>query len=332
MEGGDAGAPIYGAAPLSEAGCDDITFFANPLYLPALRKTKAAAVLVPLDFAEDIASARIRVANPSLAFARLVAAFSPEPVTFPPGIHPTAIVAADATVADDASIQPYAVIESGAVIGAGTVIGAHAYIGHQTRIGGQCLIYPNVTIRERCLVANRVIIHSGAVIGADGFGFEFVEGKHVKIPQTGIVQIDDDVEIGANTTIDRARFGRTWIQQGAKLDNQVMVAHNVVVGAHSILCAQAGISGSTRLGSHVTIAGQAGIVGHVEIGDQSIICAKAGVGKSLPAKSIYLGTPAEPMSDSKRRFALTSRRRMESLFQRLKALEARAGIRTQDSE
>jgi len=323
LEGGDPSTEIYGVAPLSDAGSEDVTFFANAHYLPALRKSRAAAALVPTDFSEQITIPLIRVENPSLAFSKLMAVFQPEPIRFAPGIHASAIVAADATIAESASIQPCAVIESGAVIGENVVIGAHCYIGHETKIGDDTLIYPRVTIRERCLIGKRVILNSGVTIGGDGFGFEFQNGKHVKIPQIGIVQIDDDVEIGANSTVDRARFGRTWIQQGAKIDNLVMIAHNVVVGPHNIICGQVGISGSTRLGSYVTIAGQAGIVGHIEIGDQAIIAAQTGIGHSIAPKEVYLGTPGEPMSDSKRRFVMTSRRQMEKLLNRVKELEKR---------
>ena len=178
---------------------------------------------------------------------------------------------------------------------------------------------PRVTIGARCLVGDRVIIHSGAVVGSDGFGFEFAGGRHVKIPQTGIVQVDDDVEIGANTTIDRARFGRTWIQQGTKIDNLVQIAHNVVVGKHCILVSQAGISGSTRLGNYVTLAGQVGIVGHIEIGDQAIVAAKSGVSKSVPPKEVFFGYPATPIKEQKEQLACIAR--LPKLYARVKKLE-----------
>ncbi len=192
-------------------------------------------------------------------------------------------------------------------------------------IGAGCLIYPHVTIRERSVLGARVVIHSGAVIAADGFGFVVVEGRHEKVPQVGIVQIDDDVEIGANTTIDRARFGRTWIKQGAKIDNLVQIAHNAVVGQHSIIAAQAGIAGSSRVGDYVMIGGQVGVTGHVEIGDRNIIAAKTGVSKDLPADGgIWWGTPATPLRKMKEQIAWIHR--LGKLFARVKAIEKKLGI------
>lgn len=317
---GDASIEIRGVASLADADAGEITFYANPRYAPVLRSSKAGAVLVPRDFAEDIEPARIRVDDPAASFAKLLEDFAPTPVVYPPGIHPTAIIAADAVIAPDAAIQPFVVIEAGVVIGSGTVIGAHGFVGLGSSIGVNCIVYPNVTIRERSKIGNRVILHPGVVIGSDGFGYEMVNGKHVKVPQTGIVQIDDDVELGSNTTVDRARFGRTWIRHGAKIDNQVMIAHNVVVGPHSILCAQVGISGSSRLGSYVTLAGQVGIAGHVEIGDQVVLGARSGVAKNMPNKGVYMGAPAEPIQEHKKRFAQTGR--IKSLGERVKRLEA----------
>jgi UDP-3-O-[3-hydroxymyristoyl] glucosamine N-acyltransferase len=221
------------------------------------------------------------------------------------------------------SIQPHAVIEAGAKIGGGTVIGAGSYVGHETVIGSGCLIYPQVTIRERTRIGSRVIIHSGAAIGADGFGFEVVDGRQEKIQQLGIVQIDDDVEIGANTTIDRARFGRTWIQQGVKIDNLVQIAHNVVIGKNSVIVAQTGISGSTRVGEHVTMAGQVGIVGHVEIADGTVIAAQSGVSKSIPG-GIWFGYPASPIAEAKQQIAWVHR--LGKLFARVKEIEKKLGL------
>ena len=227
---GDPAQEITGAASLVEAAPGEITFYGNPRYLAAFRRTRATAAFVPADFSEKIVGSQIRVANPIKAFEQVVFKFAPKPIKFVPGIHSTAVVDPDAKLGERVSIQPYAVIERGAQIGENTVIGAGTYVGHETIIGPGCMIYPRVTIRERTHIGARVIIHSGAVIGADGFGFEIEQGQQKKIAQLGIVQIDDDVEIGANTTIDRARFGRTWIQEGAKIDNLVQIAHNVVIG------------------------------------------------------------------------------------------------------
>ena len=202
-------------------------------------------------------------------------------------------------------------------------IGAGTYIGHEVGIGAACLIYPRVTIRERTRIGSRVIIHSGAVIGADGFGFEVVDGRQEKIRQLGIVQIDDDVEIGANTTVDRARFGRTWIQQGVKIDNLVQIAHNVVIGKNSIIVAQTGISGSTRVGERVMMGGQVGIVGHIEIADGSMIAAQSGVSKSIQG-GVWFGSPAVPLREAKQQIAWIHR--LGKLFARVKQIEKKLGL------
>jgi UDP-3-O-[3-hydroxymyristoyl] glucosamine N-acyltransferase len=310
---------ITGVASVSEADAGDITFFGNARYLPALRASKATAALVPLDFVETIPAIPLRVENPSVAFAAIVQRFAPPPVTFAPGIHPTAVIAENVTLGSDVSIQPHAVIESGASIGDGSIIGAGAYVGHNALIGAACHLHPNVTIRESCVLGDRVVIHSGTVIGSDGFGYEQVGGRHVKIPQVGIVQIDNDVEIGANVTIDRARFGRTWIQEGTKIDNLVQIAHNVIVGPHCILISQTGISGSTRLGHHVITAGQAGLVGHITIGDGAVIAAKSGISKDVPAGEVWMGIPAINARAFKERVAYTNR--IGPLIERVKKLE-----------
>ena len=318
----DGAKPITGAAALADAGEGHCTFFGNAKYLSQLKASRATAALVPLDFHEPISPVAIRVENPSLAFARVLEIFAPEPAHFAPGVHPTAVVGRDVLLGENVSVQPFVVIEDGACIGANTVLGAHGYIGHGASIGTDCQIAPRVTIGARCVLGSRVIIHSGAVLGSDGFGFEFSGGRHVKIPQTGIVQIDDDVEIGANVAIDRARFGRTWIQEGTKIDNLVQIAHNVVVGKHCLIVAQAGISGSTRLGNYVTLAGQVGVVGHIEIGDQTIVAAQSGVSKSLGPKQVVFGCPALPLREAKEQIAHIGR--LPKLYARVKKLEQHA--------
>lgn len=315
---------ISGAASLAEAAGNEVAFYSDARYGSLLRKTRAAAVFVPLDFSEAISPARIRVANPSKAFEQVVRRFAPKPIVFAAGTHSSAVIDPSAKLGARVSIQPHAVIEPLAIIGDDTFVGAGTYIGHESVIGASCAIYPNVTIRERTRIGARVIIHSGAVIGADGFGFETVENRHEKIPQLGIVQIDNDVEIGANTTIDRARFGRTWIQEGVKIDNLVQIAHNVVIGKHSIIAAQTGISGSTRIGERVTMAGQVGIVGHVTIGDGSILAAQSGVSKDVPSGEVWFGYPAAPLSEVKRQVAWV--RRLGQLFDRVKAIEKKLGL------
>lgn len=319
---GDPALKITGAASLGEAAAGEISFFANRKYVGLLRKTRASAVFVPPDFAEPIAAAQIRVSNPTKAFEQVVLKLAPKPVTFSPGIHQTAVVDPSVQLGERVSIQPCVVIEAGAKIGDDTIIGAGTYIGHETIIGSSSVIYPRVTIRERSRIGSRVIIHSGAVIGADGFGFEIVDGRQEKIQQLGIVQVDDDVEIGANTTVDRARFGRTWIQQGVKIDNLVQIAHNVVIGKNSVIVAQTGISGSTRVGERVTMAGQVGIVGHVEIADGSVIAAQSGVSKSVPGGT-WFGYPAGPIEEIKQQIVWI--RSLGKLFARVKEIEKKLG-------
>jgi UDP-3-O-[3-hydroxymyristoyl] glucosamine N-acyltransferase len=315
---GDPAREITGAASLDEAVEGEIAFYNNPKYMPRLRKTRASAVFVPQDFAEEITASQVRVPDPSKAFEQVVLKLAPKPINFPAGAHSTAIIDPSAKLGDRVSVQPHAVIEPNVTIGNDTVIGAGSYVGHESQIGTDCMIYPNVSIRERTKIGSRVIIHSGAVIGADGFGFEFKDGRQRKIPQIGIVQIDDDVEIGANTTIDRARFGRTWIQEGVKIDNLVQVAHNVVIGKHTVIAAQAGISGSVRIGERVSMAGQVGIVGHATIGDGTMIAAQSGVSKNIPG-GVWFGYPAVPFEEAKKQFAWIHR--LGRLFERVKAIE-----------
>ncbi len=326
-----AGSPdtsIGGVASLAEAGEGEVSFFGNPKYLAVLRRSHAAAVLVPRGYPPEAfgwqpdgnTPALVAVDNPSLEFAKLVARFTPPPAADVPGIDPTAVLGRDVRLGRDVCVRPYAVIEDGVELGDGVSVGAGTFIGAGSTVGAGSRIYPHVTIREHTRIGRRVIIHSGTVIGGDGFGFERKEGRHVKIPQTGIVQIDDDVEIGANVTIDRARFGRTHVGEGTKIDNLVHLAHNVVVGPHCLLVAQVGISGSTRLGKYVTVAGQVGVVGHVEIGDEAVVGAQAGVSKSVPAKAVVWGCPAEPLDKFKELHAY--RGRLPKLVERVKKLEA----------
>ena len=320
---GDPTLQITGAASLMEAAQGEISFFTDRKYIGLLRRTRASAIFVPPDFAEPINAAQIRVSNPTKAFEEVLLKFAPKPITFETGVHPSAVVDPSAQLGHRVSIQPLAVIEPGAKIGDNTIIGAGSYVGHETVIGSACHIYPNVTIRERSRIGSRVIIHSGAVIGADGFGFEMVDGRHQKLPQLGRVQIDDDVEIGANTTVDRARYGRTWIQEGVKIDNLVQIAHNVVIGKHSVIVAQAGISGSTLVGERVTMAGQVGIAGHLEIADGTIIAAQSGVAKSLPG-GVWFGYPAVPFAEAKQQIAWIHR--LGKLFARVKEIEKKLGL------
>ncbi len=316
---GDANLTITGAASLAEASPEEITFFGNPRYLAAFRQTRAAAAFVPADFEEQIVPAQIRVANPSKAFEQVVIRLAPEPIAFPAEIHPTAVIAENVSLGENISLGAHVVLESGVQLGDNVRLGAGCYIGHETTIGAGTILYPHVTIRERCKIGARVLLHSGIVIGSDGFGFEAVAGgARKKVPQVGIVQIDDDVEIGANTTIDRARFGRTWIQEGVKIDNLVQIAHNVIVGKHTVICAQCGIAGSVRIGERVILAGQVGVTGHIEIADDTMVGAQTGVSKSLRGGQ-WWSTPSVPLAAAKQQTAWV--RRLGKLFDRVKALE-----------
>lgn len=312
---------VTGVGSLDEATASDVSFLANPRYRDRVLPSRAGVVLVPEGFAELPPAGRawIVCADPSQAFSAAVAAFAPPPVHYPPGIHAAAVVAPSAVVPASVHVGPGAVVEADAVIGERTVIGAGCYIGQAVRIGEDCLLYPRVVVRERCLLGRRIILHPGVVIGSDGFGYVSGPQGHAKIPQVGIVQIDDDVEIGSLAAVDRARFGRTWIQRGTKIDNLVQVAHNVVIGQHCIVVAQVGISGSTRLGHGVVLAGQAGLVGHLTIGDGAVVMAQSGVSKDLPPKATVMGTPAL----DRREFARgqMNLKRMERLAKAVQDLE-----------
>lgn len=290
---GDAGVVITGVAGIKEASGGDITFLANPKYLPLIDKTLASAIITSRDVKIDSRPA-ILVDNPSLAFSKIISVFAPCEITHPKGIHPSACLGKNVSLGPDAAVGAYAVIGDNVSIGSGTIIYSGCFIGHDTKIGSKTLIYPNVSIRERIIIGDRVIIHSGTVVGSDGFGYIKIKGLNQKIPQIGNVEIQDDVEIGANVTIDRARFDKTVIGKGTKIDNLVQIAHNVVIGENSIIVAQAGISGSTTIGNGVTIAGQAGLVGHITVGDGAVLAAQAGVTKSVPANTMVSGYPAKP--------------------------------------
>ena len=296
---GDGDTQISGICGIREAGPGQLTFVANSKYLHLLESTKASAVIT----SKEVRTAPlpiIRTDNPSLAFAKLASLAHPDSEERPRGVSPKAVIGKKVRLGKGVAVQAFAVIEDGVEIGDRTVIYAGCYVGRRTRIGNDCLIYPNVSIREKVEIGHRVIIHSGTVIGSDGFGFATVQGVHHKIPQTGTVVVEDDVEIGANVTIDRARFGKTVIGKGTKVDNLVQIAHNVVIGPNGILVAQAGISGSTSLGKNVVLAGQAGVVGHITVGDNAMVGAQSGVSKSVPANAHVGGYPAKPLARAKR--------------------------------
>ncbi len=311
---------ISSVSGIRDAQSDQLSFIGNKKYQHQLESTKAGVVLVCPDLADAPAVDRTLIVcdNVDYAFAKVIAVFAEEPPKWPVGVHPSAVVSPDAKLGQGVSINANAVIEAGAEIGDGTVIGAGCYIGHDVKIGAGSLLYPNVTIMYRCVIGRKAVIHPGVVIGGDGFGFIPTKQGLVKVPQTGIVQIDDDVEIGANTTIDRARFGKTWIKSNVKIDNQVMVAHNVVIGESSILVAQCGIAGSAELGRGVVLAAKSGVNGHITLGDGVQVAGTSGVVKSLPAGAIALGTPAESQREFMARHTLPSR--FEKLSAKVEAL------------
>lgn len=321
---GDPDTIITGISGIKEAEEGDITFLANSRYLPLVDTTKASAIIV----SGDIASVKplVKIDNPSAAFVKVVDLILGDKFKYPQGIDPNSFIDKTARVSPSTFVGPQVVVEAEAQIGEDTVICAGSFIGRQTKIGKNCLIYPNVTIREKTEIANNVIIHSGAVIGSDGFGFTEIEGVCKKIPQIGIVFIEDDVEIGANATIDRARFDKTIIGKGTKIDNLVQIAHNVKVGKNCLIIAQAGVSGSTVIEDGVILAGQAGIVGHIRIGEKAIVAAQAGVTKSVQARTKVSGYPAKPHKVAARINAYLQRlpelnKKINQLERRIKFLE-----------
>ena len=315
---GDGDIVITGISGIKEAKKGDITFLANPKYSHLMETTKASAVITSYDVVNSYKPI-VRVENPSLAFTKIVNLFAPNEVKHPSGIHPTAIISQDCELGKNVGVGPYTIIEGKVKVGDRTVIYGGCYIGYSSEIGNDCLIYPRVVIRERVYIGSRVIIHSGAVLGSDGFGFATVRGVQKKIPQIGVVVIEDDVEIGANVTVDRARFDKTVIGRGTKIDNLVQIAHNVIIGENCIIVAQTGISGSTVLGKGVILAGQSGVVGHIHIGDGAIVAAQAGVTKSVPPNTKVSGYPAKPHPVAKRVNACVQK--LPSLYKKVRELE-----------
>lgn len=318
---GDGDILIYGVAGIKEAREGEITFVANPRYLSQIYRTQASAIII-WEGTQYNGRPMIQVSNPYFAFVKVVEAFSDKALKRGKGIHPTAIIGENVKIGSDAWIQAYSFIGDNAEIGDEVVISPFVYIGENTKVGSQTYIYPMVTIRENIEIGERVIVHSGTVIGSDGFGFAKVSDRHHKVPQIGTVIIKDDVEIGANVSIDRATIGETIIGRGTKIDNLVQIAHNVVVGEDCLIVAQVGIAGSAEIKDRVTLGGQAGVVGHITIGEDAQFAARAGISKNIPSGScVWSGTPAMPHTKELRLQA--SMRKLPELISQVRAMESR---------
>ncbi len=324
---GDPDIDIRGAAGIHDAGEGELTFLADRKLIETCAGSRASGVVVK-QFIPELGKPQIIVANPLYAFAKLLELFHVKPA-LPTGISGSAFVSPQATIGKDVSVHAFAYVSGGAVLGDRTIIHPGAFIGEGTVIGEECVIYPNVTVREGVIIGNRVIIHAGSVLGSDGFGYVFDGGRHYKIPQVGTVVIGDDVEIGANVTIDRATTGKTSIGKGTKIDNLVQVGHNVRIGEHSIIVAQVGIGGSTEIGSHVVLGGQVGIADHAILDDGCMVGAKGGVMGHLP-KGIYSGGPAIPHREWLKASALFAR--LPELHKRIRELEEKLSGMEKEAE
>ncbi|MBA3066326.1 UDP-3-O-(3-hydroxymyristoyl)glucosamine N-acyltransferase [bacterium] len=295
---------IKNIADIESAEPGEITFISNPKYRAALKKTRASAVIIQSGMETDIPSVICR--NPYLGFAKTISLFRDPPPRPCAGINPLASVS-EGFIADDAAIDAFVVVSKNAKVGRGTAIMPHVFIGEGAEIGDNCFIYPNVTVREKVKVGNNVIIHSGSVIGSDGYGYVQDEGIHKKIPQAGNVVICDNVEIGANVCIDRAALSETFIGEGTKIDNLVHIAHNVKIGKHCLILGQTGIAGSTVIGDYTTLASQSGISGHLKIGNHVTVAARGGVIKDIPDGALVSGFPARDHREMLKVHAATMR-------------------------
>jgi len=321
---GDGEVEITGASSIEEARAGEITFVASPKYLPKLGETKASAIIVSPEVTRADKSL-LCVTNPHLAFAKIVGLFFYKPYQ-PKGIDAKAWISPTAQLGKDLTVYPFVYIGDRCRIGDRVTLHPGVFIGEDSSIGEESVIYPNASLYSGTVIGKRVILHSGVVVGSDGFGYVKDGKKNVKIPQVGSVEIEDDVEIGANTTIDRAALGKTIIRRGVKIDNLVQVAHNVVIGEDSIIVAQVGISGSTKIGSNVILAGQVGVVDHVEIGDNVMVGAQSGVPYDLAPNQGYTGSPALPHREFLRAISVfpklpEMRKTLLDIEKRLKELE-----------
>lgn len=325
---GDPETRIKGVSGIQTAREGQITFLSNKKYRGALDTTDASAIVIDQAFDSDLSIPALKVENPDIAFARIADVFTGvRQKNHEPGIHESAVVSDKAQVAEDAYIGPHVTIGEQAEIGPRSIIKHGTYVGDHVKIGADTTVYPSVTLLRETRVGNKVTIHSSTVIGSDGFGYvRGEEGDHQKIPQTGIVIIEDHVEIGAGVTIDRARFEETRICEGVKMDNQVQVAHNVYIGENTVIVSQAGVAGSAEIGSGTVIAGQSGIGGHLNVGDNVQVAARAGVTKDVETGKTVAGFPAEERSDYNRKQVLIRKlpelaQRVEELTNKIKQLE-----------
>ena len=287
---GDEDFVVAGINSLDQAGPSEISFFSNRRYGESLKNTKAGALLVS-EINDEFRGPQVVTPHVELAYSKIAAIFAMPPTRYP-GISADAFIGENCHLGEDVSIFPMVYVGEGSEIDDGATLFPGVVIDEGVKIGKRTILYPNVTVLRDCVIGNDVIVHAGTTIGSDGFGFVKDGSSSVKVPQTGIVQIDDHVEIGANNCIDRAAFGKTWIKEGVKTDNLVQIAHNVVIGEHSIIVALAGISGSSQLGRGVVIGGQVGVSDHMEIGDGAMVGSQSGVAKSIPAGGVVSGTPA----------------------------------------
>jgi UDP-3-O-[3-hydroxymyristoyl] glucosamine N-acyltransferase len=313
---------IRGIAALVGAQSGDLSFLGNSKYKNEVKATAASVVLLPVDYAGEPKPNQLflLVDNPSVALARFCSHLEqqlwPRPA---PGVHATAQVAPGASVAATATIGPLCIVEDDAVVGERTHLQAQVFVGRGTRIGDDCWLMPGAVVAAECVLGSRVCLQPGVIIGGDGFGYELVAGRHEKVPQIGTVVIENDVEIGANTTIDRARFNRTVIGEGTKIDNLVQIGHNVVIGKHCLICAQTGISGSTTLEDYVVLGGQVGLAGHITLGRGVQVGAQSGVSSDLAPGVTVFGTPSLPLMLEQRLIVL--RQRIPDLFRRVDEIE-----------
>ena len=315
---GDESLYITSVNKIEEAEKGELSFISNPKYAKFIETTNAEAVLVSKDFPETEKTI-IRTDNAYLAFLKILRLFHPGVSTLESGIHSTAVIDSSSQLGENVSIGAYVAIGKNCRIGNNVKLYPCVVLSDDVEIGEDSILYPNTTVREQVKIGKNVIIHNGTVVGSDGFGFAREGQIYHKIPQVGTVVIEDNVEIGSNCTIDRATLGETRVRKGAKLDNLVQVAHNVVIGENTVIAAQTGISGSTKVGKNVIIGGQVGFVGHIEIGDNTTIGAQSGVSKDLPANSIYFGYPAKPIMQAKREEAAL--RKLPDLLKRISELE-----------